>query len=73
MTEGRDPTHERLGVGKSLVRLADCLPAELTQKFVEMISNRLDERDSRCHTLLRSAGVLAIKKVGISYVLSSPL
>uniref|UniRef100_A0A914QFV2 Uncharacterized protein n=1 Tax=Panagrolaimus davidi TaxID=227884 RepID=A0A914QFV2_9BILA len=62
--DGRDPSHERLGIGKALARLADCLESKHIQKFIELVADRLDERDSQCHSLLRNAGVIAIKKHG---------
>ncbi|KAE9549814.1 hypothetical protein FO519_006979 [Halicephalobus sp. NKZ332] len=62
--EGRDPVVERVGVGKSLISLAEILPIEKTQEFIEEIVSRLNERDSTAHSVLRTAAVTAIKRHG---------
>lgn len=64
LKEGRDPTMERLGVGKSLCRLSDVIPVNKCYSFIEEIVARLDERDRTVHSTLIRAGTIAIKAHG---------
>uniref|UniRef100_A0AC34R7U8 Uncharacterized protein n=1 Tax=Panagrolaimus sp. JU765 TaxID=591449 RepID=A0AC34R7U8_9BILA len=59
-----DPIIERIGISKALIRLADIIPLNMTQKFVEEIGEKLNEHDGRVHSNLRSAAIVVIKRHG---------